>query len=287
MNHDTPSYQNRYQRSLQRRRLFSKLQLFAVPLVLLILAVPAYLLVKESREVNSTTIETTAETGLTKTGALATNTRQERIAPPVKTVSAPEELPANEPVEPAIDPLANLTPEAKKELVAGRLRKASEELSIEIERVRKLLVKKKAEVKVLEGKLSTAQALLDSQSVVPASEPASTVNVDESDEQPLLDELWLASLNPDEFVVQIATSTNLIALEDYAREIPSQEPKAIYPFQATSEGELVYGASIGVYSSRGQAIEKATSLSDSEDLNGAWVRQVKEISAQVNNVKAL
>jgi len=274
MNHDTPSYQNRYQRSLQRRRLFSKLQLFAVPLVLLILAVPAYLLVKESREVNSTTIETTAETGLTKTGALATNTRQERIAPPVKTVSAAEELPANEPVEPAIDPLANLTPEAKKELVAGRLRKASEELSIEIERVRKLLVKKKAEVKVLEGKLSTAQALLDSQSVVPASEPASTVNVDESDEQPLLDELWLASLNPDEFVVQ-------------TREIPSQEPKAIYPFQATSEGELVYGASIGVYSSRGQAIEKATSLSDSEDLNGAWVRQVKEISAQVNNVKAL
>jgi len=304
MNVAPPPYQNRYQRSLKRQRLFATLQMISLPVVLLLLAYPTYLVYKSSKEPNFLASKTTPEPIQNGTTSLpdspvGKSVASELPAPPtVKTASVAEPLstepktvaeapaPNTEPVIEAATRNTDVVTETPKiDPLGEQLRENSEALKIEIARVEKLLELKKAEVEMLEEKINAANSLLDSEPVVLA---ATTVTTNEPvTNESLLDEIWLVSLNPEEFVVQIASSTNLTALKDYAQEIQSEEPKAIYPFQATSDGQLVYGASIGVYSSRSLAIEMATALSDKENLNGAWVRQVKEINDQVNNVRKL
>ena len=304
MNVAPPPYQNRYQRSLKRQRLFATLQMISLPVVLLLLASPTYLVYKSSKEPNFLASKTTPEPIQNGATSLPDSPVGKSVAselppsPTVKTASVAEPL-STEPKTVAEAPVPNAKPviEAatrntdavtetpKIDPLGEQLRESSEALRIEIARVEKLLELKKAEVEILEEKISAANSLLDSEPVVLA---ATTVTINEPvTNESLLDEIWLVSLNPEEFVVQIASSTNLTALKDYAQEIQSEEPKAIYPFQATSDGQLVYGASIGVYPSRSLAIEMATALSDKENLNGAWVRQVKEINDQVNNVRKL
>jgi len=274
MNVAPSPHQNRYHRSLKRQRLFVTLQLISLPVVLLLLAYPTYLVYKTSKEPNFSVSKTTPEAIPSETASLSPSPIGKTVTqelPTVKTASvteplstkpetvaqAPKAEPAAEAPVPKADPVAAIPPEPKIDPLDEQLREKSQALRIELARVEKLLELKKAEVEILEEKITTA------------------------------DEIWLVSLNPEEFVVQIASSTNLTALKDYAQEIQTEEPKAIYPFQATSEGELVYGASIGVYPSRSLAIEKATALSDKENLSGAWVRQVKEINDQVNSVRKL
>jgi len=278
--------------------------MISLPVVLLLLAYPTYLVYKSSKEPNFLASKTTPEPIQNGTTSLPDSPVGKSVAselppsPTVKTASVAEPL-STEPKTVAEAPVPNAKPviEAatrntdavtetpKIDPLGEQLRESSEALRIEIARVEKLLELKKAEVEILEEKISAANSLLDSEPVVLA---ATTVTINEPvTNESLLDEIWLVSLNPEEFVVQIASSTNLTALKDYAQEIQSEEPKAIYPFQATSDGQLVYGASIGVYPSRSLAIEMATALSDKENLNGAWVRQVKEINDQVNNVRKL
>jgi len=298
MNVAPSPHQNRYHRSLKRQRLFVTLQLISLPVVLLLLAYPTYLVYKTSKEPNFSVSKTTPEAIPSETASLSPSPIGKTVTqelPTVKTASvteplstkpetvaqAPKAEPAAEAPVPKADPVAAIPPEPKIDPLDEQLREKSQALRIELARVEKLLELKKAEVEILEEKITTATTLLDSEPValVSANDPVTN--------DPLLDEIWLVSLNPEEFVVQIASSTNLTALKDYAQEIQTEEPKAIYPFQATSEGELVYGASIGVYPSRSLAIEKATALSDKENLSGAWVRQVKEINDQVNSVRKL
>jgi len=278
--------------------------MISLPVVLLLLAYPTYLVYKSSKEPNFLASKTTPEPIQNGATSLPDSPVGKSVAselppsPTVKTASVAEPL-STEPKTVAEAPVPNAKPviEAatrntdavtetpKIDPLGEQLRESSEALRIEIARVEKLLELKKAEVEILEEKISAANSLLDSEPVVLA---ATTVTINEPvTNESLLDEIWLVSLNPEEFVVQIASSTNLTALKDYAQEIQSEEPKAIYPFQATSDGQLVYGASIGVYPSRSLAIEMATALSDKENLNGAWVRQVKEINDQVNNVRKL
>ncbi len=144
-------------------------------------------------------------------------------------------------------------------------------LTEEVWRAEEILKEKKRQAQLLELKIQDAKALL-------------VTEKHRSERLPIVTDKWLHSQNPKMFVIQVASSTDYQGLLTYAHDKKLNKPIAIYPFKKSREGKVVYGVSTGLYSSSKEAMNNASSLSNTKE-HGVWIRKVADLRAQMTTLR--
>ena len=96
---------------------------------------------------------------------------------------------------------------------------------------------------------------------------------------------WLLAQPSNYYVAQIASSPNLELLTSLAQNQNLEDPLAIYPFKVNKNGNLVYGLSSGLFTSKSPAMAKVPELAEISEHHGVWVRQISEIGDQLESLK--
>ncbi|OED35615.1 hypothetical protein AB833_29460 [Chromatiales bacterium (ex Bugula neritina AB1)] len=112
----------------------------------------------------------------------------------------------------------------------------------------------------------------------------STDNATANSELPgtkVLDEGWLLQQPHNHFVIQLASSSDIVLLEQYAKDIRIPAPAVIYPFKQANTQNTLYGLSTGNYSSLDQASKAVAALDTELQKFGAWIRQVSTLQQLV------
>ena len=97
----------------------------------------------------------------------------------------------------------------------------------------------------------------------------------------LFDSEWLAAQRGNQFVIQLATSSQYNELVNYAKALPVSGPLAIFPFKKNSSDGLVYGLSAGLHDSLTEAKAALETLPQDSARYGYWIRAVAEINSRV------
>lgn len=107
--------------------------------------------------------------------------------------------------------------------------------------------------------------------------------VPESKPEPneIFDSEWLARQRNNQFVIQLATSSQYNELVSYAKALPVTGPLVIFPFKKNSAGGLVYGLSAGLHDSFTEAKTALDTLPQDSARYGYWIRAVAEINSRV------
>ena len=101
----------------------------------------------------------------------------------------------------------------------------------------------------------------------------------------IVDAEWIASLNPQHFIVQFASTPDLNLLNELIPVINNNEEIAIYPFKKTRSGRPVYGIATGVFTDLDGALASLNDLSDEARAYDPWVRPVVELIKQIKSVQ--
>jgi len=100
----------------------------------------------------------------------------------------------------------------------------------------------------------------------------------------LVDEQWIAQLNPKHFIVQYGSTLDIEKLIEFIPVIKNTEEIAVYPFRRTPSGRLVYGIATGVHPNLESALASLEELSPEARAYNPWVRSIQELIEQINSV---
>ena len=103
----------------------------------------------------------------------------------------------------------------------------------------------------------------------------------------LVDEEWITQLDPEHYIVQYSSSTDLESLKEFVPVIDNAEEIAIYPFKENQAGRLVYGIATGVFPDLDTALKSLEELPAEARAHNPWIRPVRELIEQVNDVADL
>ena len=103
----------------------------------------------------------------------------------------------------------------------------------------------------------------------------------------LVDEEWITQLDPEHYIVQYSSSTDLESLKEFVPVIDNAEEIAIYPFKENQAGRLVYGIATGVVPDLDTALKSLEELPAEARAHNPWIRPVRELIEQVNDVADL
>lgn len=93
---------------------------------------------------------------------------------------------------------------------------------------------------------------------------------------------WILNQNPAEYTLQLALTSNVQFLVDFARQLPDEYTTAIYPERRTGRGTIQYSLSAGNFSAKRSGLAALESLSEQTKRFGAHVRRFDEIQANTS-----
>lgn len=245
-----------YALSWKYPRLYSALQRFAFPIQLTFLCLIMFKAVSAYQ--SNFSYDASVQSARSADNTVALNS-----APAVKTQSSQTE------------PARENTLHSKKILATKK------SLQEEIHRAEMVLKGKKREIRELETKLKNAKALLTSEYLEAGLVQRS---VDAGEPVLMRNEEWIQSREADEFIIQIASSTDFQSLLQIMAQLDLEKPVATYPFKRDKDGNLVYGVSMGVYPSRNAARLIESKLPDGFDQHGTWIRPISEIQSLLEKI---
>ncbi len=101
-------------------------------------------------------------------------------------------------------------------------------------------------------------------------------------ESELFDSEWILNQNTNNFTIQLASSNDRAKLKNYALDLPVTIPLVIYPSRISTDGNITYGLSAGVFKSNEEALSALATLPEALGEYGLWVRKIADISTQIS-----
>jgi len=92
---------------------------------------------------------------------------------------------------------------------------------------------------------------------------------------------WMLEQNPEHFIVQYGSSPDLKLLKQFAVEMGSAEPIAIYPFKTTPSGKPVFGIASSLHGDLDAGLNYVKELPAAVREFGPWVRPLKNVQQQI------
>ena len=135
-----------------------------------------------------------------------------------------------------------------------------------------------------EAKVLTLKAAVEDEAAV---EDIETIDTAARTRPDLVDEEWITQLDPEHYIVQYSSSTDLESLKEFVPVIDNAEEIAIYPFKENQAGRLVYGIATGVFPDLDTALKSLEELPAEARAHNPWIRPVRELIEQVNDVADL
>lgn len=93
---------------------------------------------------------------------------------------------------------------------------------------------------------------------------------------------WILNQNPSAYTLQLALTTNVEFLVDFARQLQPKFVTVIYPERRNSQGNIQYSLSAGSFSAKAPAEAALSSLSAQVKRYGAHVRPFDEIQGNTS-----
>jgi len=100
-----------------------------------------------------------------------------------------------------------------------------------------------------------------------------------------LDSSWVLKQNPDHFIVQYGSSPDLELMKQFAQEMDSTEPMAIYVFKRTPSGRPVYGIASTLHTDLDEALSFVKQLPTTARQFDPWVRPLKDLQNSIKRIE--
>ncbi len=97
----------------------------------------------------------------------------------------------------------------------------------------------------------------------------------------ITDESWILTLNPNDFIIQFGSSTDLQLFDEFVPVIDTEQPIALYSYKRTPSGRPVYGIATGVYADADRALAAVSNLSAEARAFNPWVRKISDLTADI------
>jgi len=94
-------------------------------------------------------------------------------------------------------------------------------------------------------------------------------------------EEWILDQDPNDFIIQYASSANIEELRQFAAVINTEIPLAIFQFKTSATGTPVYGLASGLYSDLDTALSFVDQLPVAAKAHGPWVRPINSLKEQI------
>ena len=131
---------------------------------------------------------------------------------------------------------------------------------------------------------SSASAVADSSiQVIDASDSANSVaNARPSAPKiTIVGTQWMLEQNPEHFIIQYGSSSDLKLLKQFAAEMGTEDPIAIYPFKTTPSGKPVFGIASSLHGDLDAGLNYVEQLPAAVREFGPWVRPLKNVQRQI------
>lgn len=92
---------------------------------------------------------------------------------------------------------------------------------------------------------------------------------------------WMLEQNPEHFIIQYGSSSDLKLLKQFAAEMGTEDPIAIYPFKTTPSGKPVFGIASSLHGDLDAGLNYVEQLPAAVREFGPWVRPLKNVQRQI------
>ena len=92
---------------------------------------------------------------------------------------------------------------------------------------------------------------------------------------------WMLEQNPEHFIIQYGSSPDLKLLKQFATEMGTEDPIAIYPFKTTPSGKPVFGIASSLHGDLDAGLNYVEQLPAAVREFGPWVRPLKNVQRQI------
>ena len=92
---------------------------------------------------------------------------------------------------------------------------------------------------------------------------------------------WMLEQNPEHFIIQYGSSPDLKLLKQFAAEMGTEDPIAIYPFKTTPSGKPVFGIASSLHGDLDAGLNYVEQLPAAVREFGPWVRPLKNVQRQI------
>jgi len=94
---------------------------------------------------------------------------------------------------------------------------------------------------------------------------------------------WLIDLDPNRFIIQLASSPDRDLLLEFANELDTSEPIAIYEYRKKQSGNPIFGLASGVYADLDAGLTQVELLPEVNRRFDPWVRPVQDVQQGLTN----